>query len=79
MSDRWALGEESVYKVIHQFVQDGALVPIAGDHARRYRQEQIQLAIDVNEGDRFIATPPLIAPVPQIHFPRFDRVIVFIE
>ncbi len=52
---------------------------IAGNHARRHGQEQIQLAVDVNEGDNFIATPPLITLVPQIHFLRIHRVIVFIE
>ena len=42
-------------------------------------RKQIQFAVDVNEGDHLIATPPLIVWVPRIHFLRIDRVIVFIE
>ena len=65
--------------LFHQFIQDRALMPPAGNHARRHHKEEVQLAVDVNQAHQLVAAVLLISLVAEIHLVRFYRMVVFIE
>ena len=66
-------------ELFHQFIQNGALMPPAGNHAGRYHKEEVQLAVDVDQAHQLIAAVLLIALVTEIHLVGFHGVVVFIE
>ena len=64
---------------IDEFIEDRALMPPAGNHARRDHKEEVQFAIDVDQAHQLIAAVLLIPLVTEIHLVGFHGVVVFIE
>ena len=65
--------------LLDEFIEDGALMPPAGDHAGRHHEKEIQLAVDVDQAHQLIAAVPLVALVAEIDLFGFHRVVVLIE
>lgn len=57
-------------QLVDQFVQHGALVPPSGHDPRRRGEEEVQLAVYVDQADQFVAAAPLVALVPQANLRR---------
>jgi hypothetical protein len=54
-------------------------MPPAGNHAGRHHEEEVQLAIDVDQAHQFVAAVLLIPLVPQIDLSGIDRMVVLVE
>ena len=57
-------------ELFHQFIQNGALMPPAGNHAGRYHKEEVPLAVDVDQAHQLIAAVLLIPLVTEIDLRR---------
>src|SRR5438132_12903408 len=68
-----------LHQPLDQLIENGTLVPPAGNHPSPYHEEEIQLSIQMHQADQFIATAKLITRVGAIDLLAFRRGIMCVE